>query len=89
MIFLKPIDEDILTRIGESGMPIVTVEDAARRGGLGTAVIEWLSDHDYSNRVSRIGIPDQFVPQGTVDQLHHLAGMDSDAIYNAIKTIVK
>lgn len=89
MIFLKPIDEDILTRIGESGMPIVTVEDAARRGGLGTAVIEWLSDHGYSNRVSRIGIPDQFVPQGTVDQLHHLAGMDSDAIYNAIKTIVK
>lgn len=85
MIFLKPIDEDILQHVAASGMPIVTVEDAAKKGGLGSAVIEWLSDHGYHNKVTRIGIPDSFVPQGTVAELRRLAEIDSEAIYKAIK----
>lgn len=85
MIFLKPIDESILQKAAETGKPIITVEDGTIKGGLGSAVIEWLSDHGYNNKVTRIGIPDKFVPQGTIAQLRHLAEMDADAIYNAIK----
>ena len=85
MIFLKPIDESILRKVAESGMPIITVEDASIKGGLGSAVIEWLSDNGFSNKVTRIGIPDQFVPQGSVSQLRRLAQMDAEAIYTAIK----
>lgn len=85
MIFLKPIDESILRKVAESGMPIITVEDASIKGGLGSAVIEWLSDNGFSNKVTRIGIPDQFVPQGSISQLRRLAQMDAEAIYNAIK----
>jgi len=84
MVFLKPIDSKILQEVAESGKPIVTVEDAAIKGGLGSAVIEWLSDHGYHNRVTRIGIPDKFIPQGNVKQLRHLCGMDADAIARAI-----
>ena len=85
MIFLKPIDETILRRVAESGMPIITVEDAAIKGGLGTSVLEWLADNGFNNKVTRIGIPDKFVPQGTIAQLRHLAKMDADAISTAIK----
>ena len=85
MILLKPIDESILRKVAESGMPIITVEDASIKGGLGSAVIEWLSDNGFSNKVTRIGIPDQFVPQGSVSQLRRLAQMDAEAIYTAIK----
>ena len=85
MIFLKPIDENILRKVAESGMPIITVEDASIKGGLGSAVIEWLSDNGFCNKVIRIGIPDQFVPQGSISQLRRLAQMDAEAIYTAIK----
>ena len=85
MIFLKPIDESILRKVAESGMAIITVEDASIKGGLGSAVIEWLSDNGFSNKVTRIGIPDQFVPQGSISQLRRLAQMDAEAIYTAIK----
>lgn len=84
MTWLKPIDEDILREVAESGMPIVTAEDASVKGGLGSAVIEWLNDHGYRNPVHRIGIPDKFVPQGTVSQLYRLCGMDSGNITRAI-----
>lgn len=84
MIYLKPIDGDILHEVAQSGMPIVTVEDAALKGGLGSAVIEWLSDNGFHNTVRRIGLPDLFVPHGKVAELHSLCGIDSDTILNAI-----
>lgn len=84
MIFLKPIDEELLREVAESGMPIVTVEDASVKGGLGSAVIEWLNDNGYRNPVRRIGIPDKFVPQGSVAELRKACGMDAEAIFNAI-----
>ena len=62
----------------------MTVEDASVKGGLGSAVIEWLSDNGCTLPVTRIGVPDKFVPQGSVPELYALCGMDSEAIYRAI-----
>lgn len=89
MMFLKPIDESILEEVGRSGRPVVTVEDGTIKGGLGSTVIEWLNDHGYINHVKRIGLPDKFVTHGTVEQLRHLAGMDAEAILNAILEVNK
>ena len=84
MTFLKPIDEEILREVAATAAPIITVEDGTVNGGLGSAVMEWLSDHDASRPVRRIGVPDKFVAHGTVAQLHKLCGMDEDAITEAI-----
>ncbi len=84
MIFLRPLDQEIMHEVARSGRPIITVEDACVRGGLGSAVIEWLNDHGYNNPVKRIGIPEKFVPQGSVAQLRRLCGMDAEAIHKAI-----
>ena len=63
---------------------IITVEDGVIKGGLGSAVLEFLSDHGYDTKVKRIGLPDSFVTHGTVTQLRKLCGMDAESIADAI-----
>lgn len=85
MVFLRPLDSSIMEEVARSGMPIITVEDASVKGGLGSAVVEWLSDAGIAAPVTRIGVPEgTFVPHGTVKQLRKLCNMDSDTIYQAI-----
>lgn len=84
MRFIKPLDESLLEEIGKQYNNIVTVEDGVRSGGFGSAVLEWMSDHGFSPKITRIGLPDTFVEHGTVEQLRHITGMDADAIAAAI-----
>ncbi len=84
MIFLKPIDTDILHKAARTGKPIITVEDGTINGGLGSAVAEFLAEHGYRNPLHRMGLPDRFVTQGTVPQLLDLCALDSEAIYKEI-----
>lgn len=85
MRFLKPLDEDILHEVGRRFKSVVTVENGVRNGGLGSAVMEWLSDHGYTTRVTRLGLPDdRFVEHGTVTELQHLCGIDRESILQAI-----
>ena len=84
MIFLKPIDEGILEEVAASGMPVITVEDGTVNGGLGGAVAEWFAARGIQRRITRLGIPDRFVTQGTPAQLKKLCGLDSPSILKAI-----
>jgi 1-deoxy-D-xylulose-5-phosphate synthase len=80
MRFLKPLDEGILHEVGQRFSRIVTVEDGVRNGGLGSAVLEWMSDHGYSPQVTRLGLPDEFVEHGTVQELRGIVGLDKESI---------
>lgn len=80
MRFLKPLDETILQEVAERFSRIITIEDGVRDGGLGTAVTEWMSDHGHTPHITRMGMPDHFVEQGTVEQLRALCGIDIDGI---------
>ena len=84
MRFLKPIDEAILEEVGRKFKYIVTVENGAREGGLGSAVLEWMNDHNYTPKVTRLGLPDEFVEHGTVKELQHIVGIDEEGIKKAI-----
>ncbi len=79
MRFLKPIDEDILQEASKYRR-IVTVEDGVIRGGLGSAVIEYMADHNLHPEVIRLGLPDRFIEHGTPDELYHLVGLDAENI---------
>ena len=88
MRFLKPIDETILQEVAEKFNRIITVENGVKTGGLGSAVIEWMNDHGYHPEIVRLGLPDtEFVEHGTVNELHHIVGLDKEAIIKAIKGI--
>lgn len=85
MRFLKPIDEDILNEVGKNYTKIITIEDGVRNGGLGSAVTEWMQDHDYGIKVTRMGLPDQFVEHGSVPELMKLVGLDEQSIIEQIQ----
>ena len=80
MRFLKPLDEKILEEVGNRFSRIITIEDGVRNGGLGSAVTEWMSDHGYTPHITRMGMPDHFVEQGTVQQLREICGIDIESI---------
>lgn len=84
MRFCKPLDEELLESVASTFRRVVTVEDAQRAGGFGSAILEWMSDHDKDVTVKRVGLPDRFIEHGTVEQLRHIAGTDVDAIVDAI-----
>ena len=80
MRFLKPLDEGMLKEIGERFSRIITIEDGVRNGGFGSAVLEWMNDNGYHPAITRMGLPDEFVEHGTVQELHHIVGIDKEAI---------
>ena len=78
--FLKPLDEELLHEVGRKFSRIITVEDGVIQGGMGSAVLEFMSDHGYTPTIKRIGLPDKFVQHGTVTELYQLCGMDENSI---------
>ncbi len=85
MRFLRPLDEELLHSIGKSFNKVITIEDGVRKGGFGSAVLEFFADNGYNNiNVKRIGIPDEFIEHGTPEELYHMLGMDLEGILKEI-----
>ena len=90
MRFVKPLDTSLLTEVLGKQCPVITIEDGTVNGGFGSAVLEWMSENLDKAGVkampplTRLGVPDRFIPQGTPDQLHKLCGFDEESIYNTI-----
>ena len=84
MRFLKPLDENVLHEVGRKFKRIITIEDGVRNGGMGSAVMEWINDHGYQPTITRIGLPDNFVEHGTIDELRQIVGMDDETIKKEI-----
>lgn len=86
--FLKPLDEEMLREIGEKFTKVITIEDGTIEGGLGSAVLEFMSDNNYHPEVLRIGIPDVFVEHGTPEELHAMLGMNAEGVEKKIKDMI-
>ena len=82
--FLKPLDESMLHEIGKRFKQVVTVEDGVLKGGMGSAILEFMADNEYNPQIKRIGLPDQFVQHGSVKELYHICGMDEEGIYKVL-----
>ena len=85
MIWAKPLDEQRLLEIASGYAGVVTVEDGVINGGFGSAVAEWMQRNDRSLKVKMLGIPDQWVYQGTVSELRHDCGYDREGIEKAVQ----
>ena len=84
MRFLKPVDTDILREVGEKFKYVVTLEDGCVTGGLGSAVVEYMSENGYNPTIKVMGIPDKFIEHGTPEELYRVCGMDKDSVLDAI-----
>ena len=86
--FLKPLDEEMLHEIGKKFKRIITVENGVRNGGMGSAVMEWMSDHGYQPHIKRLGIPDKFIEHGKVSELQAIVGIDEASIKKVIQEML-
>lgn len=88
MRFIKPLDGDLLDEIGKKFKKVITIEDGVRNGGFGSAVLEWFNDHGYAPSVQRMGLPDEFVAHGSVDELRRIVGLDAPHIKQNIEEML-
>lgn len=87
MRFAKPLDENLLHHICQKYPKIVTLEDGALMGGFGSAILEFMANHHYTNTVKRLGIPDMIIEHGTQLELHTEMGYHPQGILNTIKEL--
>jgi 1-deoxy-D-xylulose-5-phosphate synthase len=83
--FAKPLDEELLHEVFSKYKKIITVEDGCIQGGVGSAVLEFMADHNYSAKVKRLGIPDEYIEHGEQAELWAECGYDSNAIVEAVR----
>ncbi len=88
MRFIKPLDNQLLDEIGKKFKKVITIEDGVRNGGFGSAVLEWFNDHGYAPSVQRMGLPDEFVTHGSVDELRRIVGLDAPHIQQNIEAML-
>tara|TARA_Y100000813_G_C24163302_1_gene353004 strand:+ start:510 stop:2447 length:1938 start_codon:yes stop_codon:yes gene_type:complete len=88
MRFVKPLDENLLHQIFKKYNKIIIVEDGCIQGGFGSAVIEFMVDHNYQANVKRLGIPDKYIEHGTQAELWRECEYDTQAIIENIQKII-
>ncbi len=84
MRWLKPLDNNLLKDIAKQFNTIITVEDGMISGGLGSAVLEWMSEHGHRPHIVRLGVNDQFVEHGSTKELYHLLKLDKEGICESL-----
>lgn len=89
MVFAKPLDENILREVATMDVPVITLEDGAKAGGMGSAVAEWMCANGFHPDITMLGAPDSFIAHGTVAQLHEIVGIDPRSIEEAVVRAVK
>ena len=88
MRFVKPIDETMLHEVFSKFDKVITVEDGCLMGGFGSAVIEFMADQKYRADITRLGIPDAYIQQGTQKELWEECGFDTKAIVQTVKEML-
>ena len=88
--FIKPLDESLLHDLMGKNIPILTIEEGVLQGGFGSAVLEFASDNKYKQvEIDRIGIPDYFVEQGSVDLLLEELHITKEETIARVESLVK
>lgn len=88
MRFVKPLDTELLTEIMQDFDQIVTIEDGAIQGGFGSAILEFMAENNYTNKIKILGIPDKFIEHGTPGELYKECGIDTDGIVHTTLELI-
>jgi 1-deoxy-D-xylulose-5-phosphate synthase len=89
MRFAKPLDEKLLHEISKKYQKIITVEDGTVVGGFGSAVVEFMAQHQYNNEIKILGIPDKIIEHGTPKELQRECDYDAIGIADAVRNMMK
>ncbi|NOI76724.1 1-deoxy-D-xylulose-5-phosphate synthase [Vibrio coralliilyticus] len=89
MRFVKPLDEALIKQLVDEHDVIATLEENAIAGGAGAGVIEFMMQEKLIKPVLNLGLPDQFIAQGTQDELHQALGLDAKGIEQSIRNYLE
>ncbi|OTQ58628.1 1-deoxy-D-xylulose-5-phosphate synthase [Gilliamella sp. A7] len=89
MRFVKPLDEKVLLHISQSHNILVTIEENSIKGGAGSAVNEFLLLKKTKSDILNIGLPDEFIPQGSQQEMRNEVGLNAKHIIEKINTFIK
>lgn len=87
MIWMKPIDQNLIKEVSEKYSVLITLEDGVLAGGFGSAVNNYVKSLPNSPKIVNLGIPDQWVMHGSIPQLQALCGYDRDGIVRTVKEL--
>ncbi|SDB59238.1 1-deoxy-D-xylulose-5-phosphate synthase [Flavobacteriaceae bacterium MAR_2010_188] len=88
MRFAKPLDKELLHEIFKTYKTIMTVEDGAIIGGFGSAILEFANAEGYKQDIKILGIKDEFIEHGSVEELQHYVRMDQDSLKTTINELL-
>ncbi|MDX8338058.1 1-deoxy-D-xylulose-5-phosphate synthase [Draconibacterium sp. IB214405] len=88
MRFVKPLDTALLDEVMEKFEYILTIEDGTVQGGFGSAILEYMAEKGYHNKIKVLGIPDKFIEHGTPEELYKDCGIDSKGIVRATEQLL-
>jgi 1-deoxy-D-xylulose-5-phosphate synthase len=89
MIFVKPLDKELLKEIAENFTKIMTVENGTIKGGFGSSVLEFFAENGYDNLdVTLVGIEDKFIPHGSIAELNHLCRIDVEGLADRMQALL-
>ncbi len=74
--FVKPLDEQLLHTIFKTYESIITIEEGVAKGGFGSSIAEFSATHNYSKQIKILGMPDEFIEHGTVEELLNYSKLD-------------
>lgn len=87
--FIKPLDKELILTMASKAKKIITIEENMIAGGFGSAVLEYLNSMDIPDiKIKILGIPDEFVEQGSQAILRKKYGIDEEGIYQACKAFL-
>jgi 1-deoxy-D-xylulose-5-phosphate synthase len=85
MRFVKPLDEALLHEVFGKFSKVITLEDGCIKGGMGSAVLEFMAENDYQCQVKILGIPDTVIEHGSQNELYKECGFDVASIIETAK----
>ena len=83
MRFAQPLCKHALEQAAQTKL-VVTLEENSLAGGFGSSVLEEYSNNLATPKILRIGLPNEFLQQGSLEQLYKLYGLDPDTIASKI-----
>jgi 1-deoxy-D-xylulose-5-phosphate synthase len=88
MMFVKPLDKDLLHEIFKIYEAIITIEDGTLIGGFGSSILAFASTNDYKQKIVNLGIEDKFIEQGSVNQLMQMQKLDAVSIKKEVENLI-
>jgi 1-deoxy-D-xylulose-5-phosphate synthase len=85
--FVKPLDEDLLHTIFSKFQNIITIEDGVKQGGFGTTIVEFAAENQYCSIIKNLGIPDEFIEQGSVEELQQYCNIDVSSLVTIFQVV--